>query len=95
MHFGWLLAVGVNILGLLNLLTLLSPQIRERYMAYLQTLSQSMALATPTASLVSVQTLQQKMMTQMMGPILGLSAVFILFVLVLLWRARWAYKSNE
>ena len=95
MHFGWLLAVGVNILALMNLLTLLSPNVRERYMAYLQRMSQSMTPAMPDASQVPAQMLQQKMMTQMMVPMLGLGGVFVLFILVLLWRARWAYKNND
>jgi hypothetical protein len=95
MHFGWLLAVCVQILGLLNMLTLLTPHVRERYNAYMQTVSQSMMPTIPNAAQLSAQDMQQKMMAQMMGPVFVLCAVFILFILVLLWRARWWYKSSE
>ena len=95
MHFGWLLAVGMQILGLLNLLTFLSPHVRQRYMDLLQTISKASAPAMPDAAQVSAQMLQQKLMSQMMMPLFAVCGLFILFILVLLWRARWAYKDSE
>jgi len=93
MHFGWLLAVGMQILGLLNLLTFLSPHVRQRYMDLLQTISKASAPAMPDATQASVQMFQQKLMSQMMMPLFAVSGLFILFILVLLWRARWAYTT--
>jgi hypothetical protein len=95
MHFGWLLAAGVNILALINLLTMVSPQVRQRYMTYMQSVTQSMTPAMPNASQASAQMFQEKMMAQMIGPIFGMGALFVLLILVLLWRARWAYRSSE
>jgi hypothetical protein len=95
MYFGWLLAVGMNLLGLLNMLTFLSPSVRERYMAFMQTLSQSAAPPMPSAAQASAQIFQQQLMAQMMFPVFAVCGLFILFILALLWRARWWYKSTE
>jgi len=46
-------------------------------------------------TLTSAQMLQQKMMNALMVPSLILGIVYVLVMLVLLWRARWAYKSSE
>jgi len=97
-HLGWLLAVGLQLLGLLNVLTMLSPPIRNHWLSYMrQTMAstQSMMPAMPGNTLASTQMLQQKMMSMVMVPGLILGVVYVLVVLVLLWRARWAYKSSE
>jgi flagellar biosynthesis protein FlhB len=95
MHFGWLIAVGLNLLGLLNMLAFLFPSVRERYMAFMQTVSQSAAPTMPNAAQASAQIFQQQLMANMMFPIFTVCSLFILFILVLLWRARWWYKSSE
>jgi len=94
-HFGWLLAAGMQILGLLNLLTFLSPGVRARYMGLMQTISKASAPAMPDATQVSVQMLQQKLMGEMLVPMFAIGSLFIIFIMVLLWRARWYYKSGE
>jgi len=90
-HFGWLLAVGMQILNLLNLLTFLSPHVRERYLALMQTISRASAPAMPDATLLSAQALQQRLMGETLMPSFIVGALFIIFILVLLWRARWWY----
>jgi hypothetical protein len=95
MHFGWVLAVGIQILALLNVLTMLSPPVRERWIAYTRSMAATMMPASPSTAMLPTQMLQQNMMREMMIPSLVLGAVFVLFLLVLLWRARWAYKSSR
>jgi len=94
-HFGWLLAVGMQILGLLNFLTFLSPHVRERYMDLMQTISKASAPAMPDATQLSMQAMQQKLMGEMLVPMFAIGSLFGIFILVLLWRARWYYKSSE
>jgi len=98
MSLGWLLAVGVNLLGLLNLLTMFSPPIRFRWLVYMREAmasTQSMVPAVPNSALVPAQMLQQKMLGALIVPSLVLGILYVLVILVLLWRARWAYKGNE
>jgi len=94
-HFGWLLAVGMHMLGLLNLFTFVSPNVRQRYMDLLQTISKTSAPAMPDATQMSVFAFQQKLMGEMMMPVYVVCALFILFLLVLLWRARWWYTTTS
>jgi hypothetical protein len=95
MHSGWLIAVGLNLFGLLNMLAFASPSVRGRYMAFEQSIAQSAAPPMPSAAQASVQILQQQLMTRMMFPTFAVCGLFILFILVLLWRARWWYKSSN
>ena len=97
MHLGWLLAVGVQLVGLLNLLTMFSPPIRNHWLTYMRETmasTQSMMPTVPGGTQASAQMLQQKMMSAVMVPSLMLGVVYVLVILVLLWRARWAYKSE-
>jgi hypothetical protein len=95
-HFGWLAAVGMNLFGLLQMLAFLSPQVRGRFMNLMQSMSYRMTPAMSNSPQFSAQMmLQQKLMAQMMMPIFAVSGLFVLFILVLLWRARWWYKSSE
>jgi hypothetical protein len=96
MPIGWLLAVGVYILGLLNLLTMLSPPIRIRWLSYMREIAASTQTIMPAVAgnaTAPMQMFQQKLMAELMVPSLLLGIVFMLFILVLLWRARWAYKT--
>lgn len=81
--------------GLLNMLAFASPSVRGRYMAFEQSIAQSAAPPMPSAAQASVQILQQQLMTRMMFPTFAVCGLFILFILVLLWRARWWYKSSN
>jgi hypothetical protein len=92
-YSGWLAAVGMNLFGLVNMLILMSPSARARYMAFMQNVSQSMTPAMPNAPQVSAQVmLQEKLIAEMMVPLFVMCALFILFILILLWRAHWWYK---
>jgi hypothetical protein len=94
-HFGWLLAVGVQILGLFNFLTFLLPGVRARYMEFMQTISKASAPAMPDAAQLSMQAMQQKLMGEMLVPMFVIAGLLGIFILVLLWRARWYYTSTE
>jgi len=98
MHLGWLLAVGLQLLGLLNLLTMLSPPIRHHWLVYMREAMASMQSMMPTApggTLASARMLQQQMLSALIVPGLTLGIVYVLVMLALLWRARWAYRSSE
>jgi hypothetical protein len=96
MSLGWLLAVGVHLLGLLNLLTMLSPPVRNRWMFFMREAMASTQPLMPTMpgnSPTSVQIMQSKLISELMVPSLIFGVLYVLVMLVLLWRARWAYKT--
>jgi len=95
MHFGWLLAVGVQCLGLLNVLTMLVPQARDRWVTYTQALTQSMTPPMSSPAGFPTQMLQQKIFSLTLVPSLVLGFVLVLVVLILLWRARWWYRTTQ
>jgi len=97
-HLGWLVAVGIQIVMLLNALIMLVPGVQERQLAYMQSLTTSMTPTMPNvpAAQAQAQALMTESITKaVIGPGMVVGVMIGVFFLVLMWRARWAYKGDK
>ena len=89
----WFLAVAYGVVGILNTLTMVFPSGRLRMSEYLASLSHTMAMGAPLGA-PPINLFDPPVYTLIFLPGLVLGCSLILFAIVLLWRARWAFESG-
>jgi hypothetical protein len=88
----WFMAIAYCAFGLVNTLVLLFPGGRERMGQYLETISHATAAAMPGPQPVDL--FGPKLFPILILPGIVFGVGVTLFVIVLLWRARWAFEPN-
>ena len=88
----WYMAVAYCALSILNTLVMLFPAGRERMGEYMETVSHATAAAMPGPQPIDLFGPKLFPILILPGIVFGLAVV--VFVIVLLWRARWAFEPN-
>jgi hypothetical protein len=88
----WFMAVAYCGVGILNSLVLLLPSSRQRMAQYLETLSTSMTMGLPAPQF---NVFDPKFFGYLLLPGMVLGFLAVVFILVLLWRARWAFEPQN
>ena len=89
----WFLAVAYGGVGILNTLTMVFPSGRLRMSEYLASLSHTMAMGAPLGA-PPINLFDPPVYTLIFLPGLVLGCALILFGIILLWRARWAFEAK-
>ncbi len=87
----WILAVGFLGLSLINSLLMLVPSYRARLLAYTADMSARMTAGLPGTGLGAGSPFASSFQGTMLVFIAVVGLVFCILLLILLWRARWAY----
>ena len=94
----WLLAIAIQVLGLLNAVSVLIPSVRHRIIDYTNTLTQSMLknfpTPPPTPGMPDVSQLNAQIMAYTLPASMLFGAAFVLLFLILLVRARHAFPKK-
>ena len=88
----WFLAVAYGVVGILNTLTMVFPSGRLRMSEYLVSLTHTMSMGMPAPAPINIFDPPLYNLIFLPGLILG--CALILFAIVLLWRARWAFEAK-
>jgi len=84
----WVLTFAFYGLGLLNVLSMALPGVRQRMLNYQQSLSHTMRGGMPTP------VFGQNIMNFILLSSMIFDVFLIVFLMVLLWRARWAFEPR-
>jgi len=87
----WFLAVAYGVFGILNSLTMVFPSGRLRMSAYLESLTHTMNMGMPAPAPINI--FDPPLYNLIFVPSLILGGALIVFGIVLLWRARWAFEA--
>jgi hypothetical protein len=88
----WFMAVAYCAFGIVNTLVLLFPGGRERMGQYLETLSHATTAAMTAPQPIDLFRTELFPILILPGIVFGIAVT--IFVIVLLWRARWAFETN-
>lgn len=86
----WFMAVVYCVIGILNTLTMVLPTGRLRMSQYLETLSHTASMGMTTPQPIDI--FAPRFFNLLILPGILFGVAMILLVLVLLWRARWAFE---
>jgi hypothetical protein len=88
----WYMAMAYCVLGIVNTLVIVFPAGRGRMSQYLETISHATTAAMPGPQPIDIFSPKLFPILILPGIVFGLAVV--LFGLVLLWRARWAFEPG-
>jgi hypothetical protein len=90
----WLATFGLLGTGLLNTLAMLIPSYRERLIRYSTSMTNSMQAAIPSPANVSNPALNPHFLSMIMVPAAVFGVLVFVFLVAVLWRARWAFEPK-
>jgi len=88
----WFMAVAYGAVGVLNTLTMVFPSGRLRMSEYMESLSHTMTMGAPSPAPINL--FDPPLYNLIFVPGLIIGCALIVFALVLLWRARWAFEPK-